>query len=171
MKFDSSAWNPHPHTSVSPKEMGVSSDSFAPSRNSYSGSAHLTTLRNFVRRSLSSASATTINGLSSGYDTEPRLRPAETCLLISIEQRDSMTFNTPNTLSTASGPIQDRSSALPAIPDYTPVPASLHRPRVHPLPDDAGTDASGEHCQEPAVQPSAQRSCAHMATTNPCSNS
>src|SRR3982750_1794148 len=40
----------------------------------------------------------------------------------------------------------DRSSAWPAIPDYTPVPASLHRPRVHPLPDDAGTDASGEHC-------------------------
>src|SRR3954453_16281465 len=95
MKFDSSAWNPHPHTSVSPKEMGVSSDSFAPSRNSYSGSAHLTTLRNFVRRSLSSTSATTITGLSSGYDTEPRLRPAETFILISIEQRDSMTLNYP----------------------------------------------------------------------------
>src|SRR4051794_38872070 len=116
MKFDSSAWNPHPHTSVSPKEMGVSSDSFAPSRNSYSGSAHLTTLRNFVRRSLSSASATTITGLSSGYDTEPRLRPAATCLLISIEQRDSMTFNNPNTLSTASGPIQGpQRSAAPTM--------------------------------------------------------
>src|SRR3954454_19532958 len=95
MKFDSSTWNPHPHTSVSPKETAVSSDSSAPSRNSYSGFGRLMTLRNFVRRSLSSASATTINGLSSGYDTEHRLRPAETFVLISIEQRDSMTFNTP----------------------------------------------------------------------------
>ena len=70
-----------------------------------------------------------------------------------------------------SKPPPDRFSAWLAAPGSARQPASPHRPKARPPPNDAETDVHDEHCSEPNAPPSAQRSCVLRAITVRCSSS
>src|SRR5215472_4357044 len=68
-------------------------------------------------------------------------------------------------------PLQDCDAASPEARNPKPNRARPHHSTEHRLPDDVGTDASLAPCPAQGGRPSARRSCAHPAITDPYSNS